>query len=183
MPEKRAVYGLCRCCWQESHGCLQLGEASIWLLGYEIPNQLSERKRCADLLGITDQGGLVVFEAKLGENGTHPPISAVLEGLDYLSCMTSLGTFARLTLEFQELKSKLPVPSGFETVTLNPAATPMVIILADSAYFAFHDRSERSTGWRDFVRCDPIMNSVNIRFAIAERDAEGIFRRDVTWLT
>lgn len=183
VPEKRAVYGLWRRCQQESHGCLQISEMPVWLLGYEIPNQFNEKKRCADLLGLTAQGGLVVFEAKLGKNGNHPPISAILEGLDYLSCLKSAGTFARLTEEFQELKSKLPIPVGFETVTLNPVAKPLVIILADSTYFEFHDQSGRSGAWRDFVRCGQTMNSINVRFAISEPDIEGIFPRDISWLT
>lgn len=100
VAEKRATYGPCHRCWQEADGCLWIGDTPIWLLSYEVPNQLSEKKRCADLVGV-------------------------LEGLDYLSCLTTTSAFERLTSEFLDLKSNLPVPPGFQTVTLNPAVTPI----------------------------------------------------------
>ncbi len=183
VPEKRAVYGLCHRCWQEAKGCLWIEGMPIWLLSYEVPNQASENGRRADLVGITMTGGLVVFEGKLGTN-SYPPISAILEGLDYLSCLTSKATFDRLITEFHEMKvtGQLPVPEGFDNAEPNRSAQPLVIVLADSVYFDFYDRSERSPGWREMVRFGQSTTTLSMRFARAELDADRFFSREVSWL-
>lgn len=182
VPEKRAVYGLCHRCWQETNGCLLIDGTPVWLLSYEVPNQADENGRRADLVGLTQTGGLVVFEGKLGSNSC-PPISAVLEGLDYLSCLTSAGTFERVISEFRDLKQRIPVPAGFEGIEPNLAAPPAVIVLADSEYFNYHDRSERSPGWRELVKHGRRPTSISMRFAQAESDIDGFFSRTASWLT
>lgn len=182
VPERRAIYGLCHHCWKETNGCLRIDGTPIWLISYEVPNQAGERGRRADLVGLTAAGGLVVIEGKLGENN-HPPISAVLEGLDYLSCLTSASTFERLVSEFRELNNRIPVPEGFEEVEPLRSAPPAVIVLADTAYFTLHDRSERSPGWRELTRYGQRPKSISMRFARSEPDAEGFFSREVSWLT
>ena len=181
-PENRAIYGLYHKCLQENNGCLRIGDERVWLLSYEMPNQGSHRKRCADLVGLTKSGGLVVFEGKLGNN-SHPPISAILEGLDYLSCLTSVNAFDRLILEFLALRETLPVPVGFENVQPIRSALPAVVVLADSAYFGFHDISQRSVGWREMIKFGRRQTSISIKFATAEPDDDGFFSRSVSWLT
>lgn len=183
VAEKRATYGLCHHCWQESGGCLWIGDMPIWLLSYEVPNQFNEKKRCADLVGLTADGALVVFEAKLGANSSHPPLSAVLEGLDYLACLTTAGAFERLTSELKELKRSLPVPPGFEGVEPKSGAIPMLIVLADTVYYTYNDNSGRSPGWREFLKYGQKTKSVMIRFARSEPDADGCFSRTVNWLS
>lgn len=183
MPEKRAMYGLYHRCLQETKGCLRIGDMPVWLLSYEMPNQADEAGRRADLVGLTQEGGLVVFEGKLGQN-SYPPISAILEGLDYLSCLTSTRTFDRLISEFAELKPSLPVPEGFEGVGPERSAQPTVIVLADSVYFDFYDRSKRGPGWREMLRyCHRKMETpISIRFAMAKLDVDRFFAPEVSWL-
>lgn len=185
VPEKRAVYGLFHHCQKESDGCLLIDDVPVWLLTYETPNQASSTGRRADLVGLTKDGGLVVFEGKLGKN-SYPPISAVLEGLDYLSCLMSDSNFKKLILDFRELKKKLPVPEGFEKIEPKRSACPMVIVLADSVYFDFYDKSKRGPGWREMLKYGKRKTSVSIRFAIAKldsKDSQKSFSTEVSWLT
>ena len=87
-PEKRRVRDLYHLCHERSGGCLTIGSNFYWLLGYEWPNQGSEKMRRADLVGLNVTGGLVVFECKLDRN-PYGPFASILEGLDYLTCLTS----------------------------------------------------------------------------------------------
>ena len=183
--EKRAIYGLFHHCQKESGGCLLIDDVPVWLLTYETPNQGSSRGRRADLVGLTKDGGLVVFEGKLGKN-SYPPISAVLEGLDYLSCLMSDSNFKKLISEFHELKKKLPAPEGFEKTKPNRSACPMVIVLADSVYFKHYDKSKRCPGWREMNKYGTRETSVSIRFATAKldsKDSQKSFSTEVSWLT
>jgi hypothetical protein len=93
--ERGAVKALYHTCRTNSSRCLWIGGQRYWLLGYEWPNQEKEKGRRADLVGLSEQGGLVVFECKRGAGG-YSPIAAVLEGLDYLACLTSERNFLRI---------------------------------------------------------------------------------------
>ena len=77
--EERLVAQLYRLALADD-GCLHLGSQRIWLLGFQWPTQggVGEMGRRADLVGLTTDGGLVVFEAKR-ENG-DAPIIAIAEG-------------------------------------------------------------------------------------------------------
>ena len=180
-PENRAMYGLYHRSWDKNGGCLLIDKMPVLLLSYEVPNQGHHRKRCADLLGLTTNGGLVVFEGKLGEN-SESPISAILEGLDYLSCLTSEKAFKRLVDEFNEWKSNRSIPKDFKDVVPNRSVPPMIVVLADAVYFDFHGRSGRSPGWREMVTHGQKTKSLSIRFAKAKLDEDEFFSPEISLL-
>jgi len=167
LPEKKAVKELFHHCRQNADGVLSVGEDRYWLSGYEWPNQGGdkERGRRADLVGMTSSGGLVVFECKLENN--DGPLTAVLEGLDYLSHLTNRPNFDKLALGFTRWAGKPGKvrPSGFETVSPLWEASHEVVVLASPAYFAQHRRSQRSPGWELFAALPTGLSSPVIRFA------------------
>lgn len=179
--EKRAIYGLYHRCLKEADGCLTIGDDRYWLLSYEVPNQDNYQMRRADLLGLTDKGGLTVFEAKLGDN-TCAPIAAVLEGIDHLACLTSEPNFLRLQQDFWELREAMEhVPPGFEDVEPTGTAQHSVIVLAPEDYYGLYCRSGRGRGWQDLAATPWRSNTLRIQLAVAEVDPDGSFQRDIHW--
>ena len=172
-PEKAKTRILFKTCREQTAGCLAIGGESFWLLSYEVPSFGRKSKQCADLLGLSVTGGLVVFECKL-EN-RYAPITSVIEGLDYLSCLTAEPNMSRLQREFQEWRDKPAqvVPQDFESVCPQPTACHEVIVLASLEYFDHyrHDPSSRrntrrGSGWTDFAAaCESQEGSPRIRFA------------------
>lgn len=131
-------------------GCLQLGPQKIWLLGFQWPTQggAREKGRRADLVGMTGDGGLVVFEAKSAEG--EAPLIALTEGLDYLSCLYRTGNFEKIRSGFAKwiASRSYPVPEGFANVSPVASIRPMLVILAPEAYFTGrHTRSIRGKDW------------------------------------
>ena len=179
--EKRAVYGLYHRCLERASGCLTIGQEDYWLLSYEVPNQGKERMRRADLVGISRSGGLVVFEGKLADN-PYPPVSAVLEGLDYLACLTSEPNFVNLQEDFQSFPENLrKCPEGFERIEPTRNAEHTVVVLAPRGYYEKYSRSKHGLGWKDMASAEPGTASLRIRFATAELEPDGSFSDDVTW--
>ena len=178
--EKRAVYGLYHRCLQETGGCLTIGGDCFWLLSYEVPNQRSFRMRRADLVGLTAEGGLAVFECKLGNN-RYGPFAAILEGLDYLACLTSELNFTRLQDDYWKLREQLPVPDAFQAVEPTGTAQHQIIVLAPPEYYRLYDESMRGKGWRDVAsnHCHP--PTLQISLAVADLDPEGFYRRQIDW--
>lgn len=171
VPEKRAVYEFYHCCRRESGHCLKVGADRFWLLGYEWPNQGNYRMRRADLVGLAMDGGLVVFECKLDQN-PYGPVAAILEGLDYLSCLTSERNFKRLCAGFWEWREKLEdqdVPKGFEQSEPDLTARHSVIVLAPQGYYDKYTRSRRGQGWQDLAesRLQPCP-SLQVGFAVSD---------------
>lgn len=168
LPEKKAVKDLFHHCRREAGGVLCVGEDRYWLLGYEWPNQggNEERGRRADLVGMNSSGGLVVFECKLVNN--DGPLTAALEGLDYLSHLTNRQNFVKMADGFRRWSGKPQKsrPAAFEAVTPVLGAGHEVVVLASEAYFAQHRRSQRSPGWGAFAAlpCGP-PSPLSIRFA------------------
>ena len=172
-PEKsqtRVLYNICR---DEAHGCLAIEGEIYWLISFEVPCFGRRSHQCADLLGMNRHGGLVVFECKL-EN-PYAPITATVEGLDYLSCLTSEPNFSRLQDEFETWRSKLGqiLPAAFKDVQLNSSAQQEVIVLATPEYFQIYRldpskrrNSRRGEGWEEFARvATSASNDLRIRFA------------------
>lgn len=178
--EKPATYGLYHNCLKEMSGCLSIGDERYWLLSYEVPNHDVRRMQRADLLGLTESGGLVVFECKLQNNG-YAPVASLLEGLDYLACLTSLTNFQQLEREFPDLlKSIGKVPDGFNDVRPVRDACHEVVVLAPSAYYEKYNRSNRGTkkGGLGGLRG----RSSNLRFGFATSELEDqSFSTNVTW--
>lgn len=125
-------------------GTLTVGERPIWLICCQVPNQADEGKRCADLLGLREDGSLVVFECKVAGNGSDSPLFALLEGLDYLAHLLVAKNVARLSEGFKCWKSKCAqsrVPPPFQGVDINSEATHAVFVAAPQIYYENH--------WRD----------------------------------
>ena len=168
LPEKRAVRELYHRCRTETGGVLRIGTEAFWLLGYEWPNQGSDRGRRADLVGLNGQGGLVVFEAKLANNA-YGPFAAVLEALDYLACLTSASNFAKVRDGFARWAAKptVTVPAEFREVSPAAAARHEVIVLAPVDYYGLYTRSVRGTGWQSFASL-PASSVLSVRFAVSD---------------
>lgn len=172
-PEKAKTRLLFKTCREEEAGCLAIGDECFWLLSYEVPNFGRKSKQCADLLGISTTGGLVVFECKL-EN-PYAPITSVIEGLDYLACLTAEPNMSQLQREFKKWRDKPGqiVPQGFESVSPQSSACHEVVVLASAEYFEHYryypNRSrntQRGSGWTDFAAaCENQEGSPRIRFA------------------
>lgn len=143
----------------QKDGCLLLPRKDrIWLLGFQWPTQggNAEKRRQADLVGLTQIGGLVVFEAKAA-NGTAP-LHAICEGLDYLACLMRPNNFIKIVEGFKVWKNKpgKRIPEGFEEVAPSREAKPSLIILAPEKYYTGrHARSVRSKDWPILARCGP----------------------------
>ncbi len=156
----------------DSDGCVQLKGESIWLLGFQWPTQGSagEKSRRADLVGITSSGGLVVFEAKRS-NG-DPPLIAIAEGLDYLSCLMRRQNFNKIVAGFQKWKRtrSFPIPKGFEETVPNSGVRPSLVVLAPEAYFlGRHARGIRGKDWPHLAAVgDSIIPSVRLAFAATD---------------
>jgi hypothetical protein len=166
--EKRQVRDLYHHCLAHADGCLTIGDTVYWLLGYEWPNQGRDKGRRADLVGLTREGCLIVFECKLADN-SYGPFAAVLEGLDYLACLTSASNSLKILSGFTQWSTKPTKnrPSGFETTTPDFSRQPQVIVLATKGYFDLYERSGRGGGFPEFVGlgCGNDSDPVSIRFA------------------
>lgn len=171
--ERRMTASLYHRCLREADGCLSLGGERIWLLGYEWPNQGgdAERGRRADLVGLRQSGGIIVFECKKAGN-SDPPLTAALEGLDYLACLMRQPNFDKILSGFEKWRAKPSKsrPIGFEEVRPIESELPSVIVLApDSYYSGRHERSRRGGGWRDVASVGgKFAKSFQIGFAVAD---------------
>lgn len=149
----------------------RIGEQPYWLLGYEWPNQGGDKEKGqrADLVGLNLAGGLVVFECKL-EN-RYGPLASVLEGLDYLSCLTSGPNFAKVSEGFQRWVSR----SGFVRPEIFHSVYPLrnapheVIVLASADYYRQYRTSPRGAGWEKLAAL-PVPPSAGLSIRFAESD-------------
>ncbi|MCA9235860.1 MAG: hypothetical protein KDA44_10335 [Planctomycetales bacterium] len=132
-------------------GCLVLEQEKTWLLGWQFPTQGGdkEKSRRADLVGVRQDGGLVVFECKREDNRDSLLI-AILEGLDYLACLLQNGNFSKLTRGFEGWKGQRSVsgaiPTGFDEVLPEISAEPWVVLLAPKQYYQMQLRGSRRSG-------------------------------------
>lgn len=171
--ERRMTASLYHRCLREADGCLNLGRERLWLLGYEWPNQggNSQKGRRADLVGLRQSGGVVVFECKKASN-SDPPLTAAIEGLDYLACLMREANFDKILAGFEKWTSKpnKSRPVGFAEVRPAPAELPSVIVLAPETYYSGrHAGSKRGHGWRDVASVgDKFSKSFQIGFAAAD---------------
>jgi len=169
-PEPKSVRELYQLCKNNARGCLTIDRSAYWLLGWEWPNQGSERGRRADLVGLNVQGGLTVFECKL-EGNSETPFTALLQGLDYLACLTSEPSMLKIQQGFDAWKAKPDVipPERFEQCEPNSDAVSEVIVMAPSGYYDQHCRSRRGEGWNtlaDHTRTEA--NMLAMRFAVTD---------------
>lgn len=167
--EERQVARLYRSA-QAGDGCVTLHQQRVWLLGYQWPNQGRERSRRADLVGMTEDGGIIVFEAKL-TNGDSPFI-AIAEGLDYLACLLRLENFGKIEAGFKRWQASrtVPKPLGFEQTVPDRHIRPTLVILAPEAYFTGrHARSIRGRDWPYLAGIgESIIPSVRLAFAATD---------------
>lgn len=172
IAEKRQVRDLYHFCLETTAGCFTIGNTPFWLLGYEWPNQGRDKMRRADLVGLTVDGGLVVFECKLSDN-PYGPFAAVLEGLDYLACLTSKANSEKILEGFSRwlAKPNKVRPPGFETTRPDFARQHRVIVLATKGYFDLYGRRcGRGQGWSAFASLGAGRESDVVAFQFAETD-------------
>lgn len=174
--ERRLVATLYHRCRQNSNGIIRLNDEEIWLLGYEWPTQGGDREKgCrADLVGVNSLGGLVVFECKRSDN-SDPPLTAVVEGLDYLACLLRGDNFQKIIAGFDawRMKPGKIIPAGFEAVGPNSVERPMLVVLAPELYFVGrYTRSKRGEGWADLAElANDVIPSVRLGFASCDFEA------------
>jgi hypothetical protein len=96
----------------------------------------------------------------------------VLEGLDYLACLTSAPNLEQVRGGFdrwQAKPGKWP-PPGFDGVVPSRNRRHEVIVLAPRAYFDRFRRSGRGAGWPEFANLPDGPNTDPVSFRFAETD-------------
>jgi hypothetical protein len=170
--EERQVAQLYRACHRESEGCVTIDDQRVWLLGFQWPNQggAGQKGRRADLVGLTREGGLVVFEAKVA--GGDAPLIALTEGLDYLACLLREKNFAKIVAGFGRWRERPErvVPVGFESTVPQKTLRPSLVIMAPERYYLDrHSRSIRSKDWPFLMAVsESMIPSVRILFAMTD---------------
>lgn len=177
--EKDVTRRLFKLCRETTRGCFTIGNEPYWLVNYEVPNFGKRSKQCADLVGISSSGGLVVFECKIAIND-YAPVTSALEGLDYLTCLTAEPNFSRFQQEFQRWKSKSNqiIPTGFENTDPVSSASHEVIVLGPAEYYDKFRRVERGDearrtlrglGWEFFAdNCTDQQTGLRLGFAVSD---------------
>ena len=156
--EKLQVRQLYRLVHEQQGGLLHLGQEKIWLVTWEVPNQGGElsnqaKGRRVDLLGIRQDGSLVVFECKAGANTGDTPLYALLEGLDYLGCLLADQNIKKLNKGFRIWRDKVRasdgkkfasrVPPAFRETEIRADGCHKVVVLAPAKYYQSHERDSR----------------------------------------
>lgn len=163
--EEILVYKLYGVVHELHQGILQIGDTKVWLFTLQVPNQgkrySSQTKgRRADLLGLKEDGSLVLFEVKGPRNRQDSPLYGMLEGLDYLGCLLTPQNLTRLNdglqewIIDQEFKEKnvgqfsSTIPD-WPKLSIDPQGNHTVIVLAPRSYFDLHltDSQGRSLDW------------------------------------
>lgn len=172
-PEKKRVRTLFSNCLKQSQGVLAIDGDEYLLLGWEWPNQGRESMRRADLVALNASGGLVVFECKL-ESNSDDPLTALLEGLDYLACLTSPSNFAKIIDGYSRWTAEpnRNLPARFRDVVPRVSSQHEVIVLAPAGYFEKFTRSRRGDGWKLLAELGPSeADAISMRFARSEFDS------------
>lgn len=160
--EEILVYKLYAAVHETHGGVLTIGGTPIWLFSCEVPNQgkeLSYRttKRRADLVGLCQDGSLIVLECKGPDNSRDSPLVALLEGLDYLGCLLTERNLACLNdgmqdwlLEYEHRTNGFcsTYPKDW-SLEIAPDACHRVVVLAPQSYFDLHrnDANGQSEEW------------------------------------
>jgi len=190
--EEILVYHLYHAVHQRYRGVLNIGDTPVWLFSCEVPNQGKElsyrtKKRRADLLGLRQDGSLMVFECKGPENRNDSPLYGLLEGLDYLGCLLTSKNVVSLNDDLQDwLVEHRPSADRFSSAipewpsfTIAPAARHGVIVLAPQSYYDIH--IARSSDWwllsDRFVAPISGQTNVNLDFAVVDYE-----QGHATWL-
>ena len=146
--EKRLVAHLYHKCRETNNGVLCIGSSQYWLLGFEFPTQggNAEKQMKADLVGLTIEGGIVVFECKRGDHeSSDPPAVAFAEGLDYAANLLRRDNFEKLKQGFLKWRSKDKdkqlIPQAFQNVQPDRSKCAEVVILAPEEYFVKHSHT------------------------------------------
>ena len=159
--ERRQVQSLFRMIHDDTQdastrGLLHVDDEAIWVPTFEAPNQneqgVGQRGRRADLIGLDKEGRLFVFEAKAADNGNDTPLSAIVEGLDYLACLLRSGNLEMIEDDLDRIHSSQGYPDGFAT-NVDPDQKPVVAVMAPQPYWDRFDGSgtKRGEGWQSLM--------------------------------
>jgi hypothetical protein len=145
LSEELLVYRLYLQAHKHHDGLVLLDQQKVWLISLQVPNQGKESKRCADLLGLREDGSLVVFECKAKGNRADSPLKAICEGVDYLSHLMIEDNLCLLRKDFEAWRDKhgqphvfSKTPHEFNNAKINNDAKPAVVVLAPQMYYNFH---------------------------------------------
>lgn len=194
--EEILVYRLYGAVHEQSQGVLTIGDDRIWLFSCQVPNQGMQlsyrtRSRKADLIGLREDGSLVVFECKGPENRSDSPFYGLLEGLDYLGCLLTEHNLSCLDEGLQNWLVDYGDPAdgfsyvepGWPSVAIVPKARHSVIVLAPQAYYNIHlaPRNNQPPNWwllSDHFLSDVFENFLpGVDFAVVDYDSG-----QATWL-
>jgi hypothetical protein len=103
-------------------------------------------------------------------DNSYGPFAAVLEGLDYLACLTSAANLAKIQAGFERWLSKTTttVPDEFQGVSPSATARHEVIVLAPGDYYGLYSRSVRGSGWQSLASLPVSSPVLSIRFGVSE---------------
>ena len=121
---------------------LMTDDAPVWLLTFQAPNQnyddgRGNQNQRADLVGLRQDGTLVVFEAKAAGNQTDTPFKAVVQGLDYLACLMRRSNVENMSVDLETIRAAGGCPDGFADVKIDPRQRPVLAVIAPDTYWTW----------------------------------------------
>lgn len=150
--ENLKVYNFYDAIHTKGSGVLTVGDEKVWIVSAQVPNQggNSEKGRRADLVGLREDGSLVVFECKISSNRSDSPLKALLECLDYTAHLMLRDNIEKFNKGLNAWRGKREVPQEFARVCLKANTTPLVVVMAQQQYFNTHwlDANGREQQWQ-----------------------------------
>ena len=156
--EKIHVRHLYRLAHEQGEGLLKVGQEEVWPVSWELPSQGGQGPkktltRRGVLLGLRRDGSLVVFECRGPGNSRDSPLSALLEGANYLGWLLTARNRKKLTEGFRRWRDKDRggsgerfvswVPPAFRDAYIRSGACHKVVVLAPAEYYRNHERDSR----------------------------------------
>jgi hypothetical protein len=131
-------------------GVINIGNHEILLLSSDCP---TFDDGAADLVGINSDGGLVVFECKLGPN-RQQPLSALLQSIHYMASFIAATNHEKLVEDASRriatfMDKGRNIPKSFRDLSLRNDKKSQAILLAPRAYY---QRYSEHSSWKQFLR-------------------------------
>ena len=135
---------------------LMTDDAPVWLLTFQAPNRNYEdgrrnQNQRVDLVGLRQDGTLVIFEAKAAGIQTDTPFKAVVQGLDCLACLMCRSNVEKMSADLETIRAAGGCPDGFADVKIDPRQRPVLAVIAPDTYWTwFAGQPELSgSGWQN----------------------------------